>query len=164
MPIQLNIQADTATELLAQLNQLVAAFSDERAPAPEPAAPAKPSRKAKAPDPTPTAGTATEAAASTGSETSDPASASSEASASTADTGNENAATADAAAPTTEASAPAAAVRYADVRSAMINLTTKKNREVAAELLKTFEVAKAQDLDEARWPELIAAANAAAEA
>lgn len=163
MPIQLNIQADTATELVSQLNQLLAAFADTPAPTLE-AAPSKPSRKAKAPDPTPTAGTATEAAASTGSETSDPASASSEVSASTADTGNENAATADAAAPTTEASAPAAAVSYADVRSAMINLTTKKNREAAAELLKTFEVAKAQDLDEARWPELIAAANAAAEA
>lgn len=76
-----------------------------------------------------------------------------------AETGNASAATADTAASTSEASAPAAEDEgkktYADVRAAMLKLTTAKSREAAIELLTKYKVGKAQELTEDQYEGVI---------
>ena len=162
MSIQLNIDAIDAGDLLKQLTALAQALTtttEHVIIAHDPMGETKNTRSRKAPaetkdeNPTKSAGTAPTPASSTETKTSDPANGAS------VETGNASAATADTAASTSEASAPAAEGEgkktYADVRAAMLKLTTAKSRDAAIELLTKYKVGKAQELTEDQYEGVI---------
>ena len=149
MSIQLNIDAIDAGDLLAQLTTLAQALAGNTAHI---------NSISSSPLGT-TARGSTEAEAKTtrSRKTAEPKA--EQVNETPAETGNANDVTADAAASTTEASAPAAEGEgkktYADVRAAMLKLTTAKSRDAAIELLTKYKVGKAQELTEDQYEGVI---------
>jgi len=147
LSIQLNIDAIDASDLLAQLTTLAqaltgnAAYSRTYVAVPETTARGSTEAEAKNTRSRKTAASSGSATAASPSE------------------GNASAATADTAASTSEASAPAAEGEgkktYADVRAAMLKLTTAKSRDAAIELLTKYKVGKAQELTEDQYEGVI---------
>jgi len=158
LSIQLNIDAIDASDLLAQLTTLAQALAGNTAHI---------NSISSSPLGT-TARGSTEAEAKTtrSRKTAEPKA--EQVNETPAETGNANDVTADAAASTSEASAPAAEGEgkktYADVRAAMLKLTTAKSRDAAIELLAQYKVGKAQELTEDQYEGFIAAAIVAATA
>lgn len=177
MSIQLNIDAIDAGDLLKQLTALAQALAgniahiNSIASAPlettargSTETEAKVARSRKAPAETKGENPTDANAASTDSATKSPsatetAASSGSVTAASPSEGNASAATADTAASTSEASAPAAEGEgkktYADVRAAMLKLTTAKSREAAIELLTKYKVGKAQELTEDQYEGVI---------
>jgi len=178
LSIQLNIDAIDAGDLLKQLTALAQALAGNvahinsiastplvvGARSDEGEAQSKVARSRKAPAETKGENPTDATAASTDSATKSPsatetAASSGSATAASPSEGNASAATADTAASTSEASAPAAEGEgkktYADVRAAMLKLTTAKSRDAAIELLTKYKVGKAQELTEDQYEGVI---------